>query len=928
MNILSRVTWKSMWKNKTRTIVTIIGIILSAAMFMAVVTLGFSLHNYLLRGYIYESGDYYVRFSFSSQEQTQAMKEDERVSSVATAKIHGFTSLPYGEEEYAALDFFPLASVNSAYFSAMNVHLSEGRLPQNSSEVVVSAQVLRRLEGAGKTAELGNTVTLDFFTDTSSGNAEGMEYDYPEVEQREFSVTYTIVGVMEDVNNIVEHGYGLPCILTFQDGGEPDTLWNTLFAKTYKPSDAYLVAEEDYGGGRAVNNNVLLMLGATRYSNMNTVIIGICAVLIAIIMVGSVSLIYNSFAISVSERTRQFGLLSSIGATKRQLHNSILFEGAVLCIFGIPLGILCGWGGIAVTLKLMEGNIANLFAFGSFVPMRTVVSLPSILCAAIIGVVTVLISAAIPAKRATRIAPIAAIRQTEDYKVTANEVKVGKLTQSVFGLPGVMAKKYYSISRKKYRNTVISLCISVILFLSAAFFGNGLRDTAASSTGVHNYDFLVYTMDEEQQEILQELAQMEGIETVLLGSYTDQTILSLEDAEKELINYHELNTHDDNSPIGGNLLINVTISYVEDKKLEAWLKQEGIDPAPYLDSVDPLALVQELSATIYSEEGENTTRRTVTSYGIKDSVLELPLYSSDMQWKNSLGYEDCIVGDILTEDGLCYHIVPEDIWMESQYNGLDILHDMTVGDFYLMRLEDDAVSYYRYYPESREIAQEPAVTVPVERTSIRLGARVDNMILADSYADFYSIELVMPLSAMPDGSAELQLGINAEGNVEAVRKLLDESELPYNDYIGEEQQMRGTLLLIDVFSYGFIILISLICVVNVFNTISTNIALRRRDFGMLRSVGMKTGELYRMMNYECLIYGTKALLFGIPIGLLACYGIHQVFLRAVGDGFKIPWSAMAVAALCVFLVVFASMFYAVTKLRKDNPIDAIRQENL
>ena len=128
--------------------------------------------------------------------------------------------------------------------------------------------------------------------------------------------------------------------------------------------------------------------------------------------------------------------------------------------------------------------------------------------------------------------------------------------------------------------------------------------------------------------------------------------------------------------------------------------------------------------------------------------------------------------------------------------------------------------------------------------------------------------------------------------------------------------------------YGFIILISLICVCNVFNTISTNIALRRRDFGMLRSVGMQSKELNQMMIYECMRYGIRSLFMGLPLGILGSFGINSLAAGVGNSHYEIPLIPMTVSIISVFVVVFISMLYALSKLKKDNPIEAIRMENL
>ena len=139
---------------------------------------------------------------------------------------------------------------------------------------------------------------------------------------------------------------------------------------------------------------------------------------------------------------------------------------------------------------------------------------------------------------------------------------------------------------------------------------------------------------------------------------------------------------------------------------------------------------------------------------------------------------------------------------------------------------------------------------------------------------------------------------------------------------------RMMVTIVNVFSYGFIILISLIALANVFNTISTSIMLRRREFAMLKSIGLSGRGFSRMMNYESMIYGLRSLMFGIPAAILMTVWIWRVTGNAFDSGFYIPWHGVVIAVASVFIVVFATMLYATHRIRKDNPIDALRNENL
>lgn len=218
--------------------------------------------------------------------------------------------------------------------------------------------------------------------------------------------------------------------------------------------------------------------------------------------------------------------------------------------------------------------------------------------------------------------------------------------------------------------------------------------------------------------------------------------------------------------------------------------------------------------------------------------------------------------------------------------------------------------------------------IPQNTPTPLLGETVDELPFGvTNFTRAETITVAMPLSMVNTETypPELRISIN---DYDAITTYLDEKGYDYGDLLESQMQYRNIVTMTNVFSYGFIILISLICVCNVFNTISTNIALRRRDFGMLRSVGMQSKGLNQMMIYECLRYGIRALLMGIPMGILGSFGIHSLAAGVGISRYEIPLIPMTVSIISVFVVVFISMLYALSKLKKDNPIEAIRIENL
>lgn len=162
-------------------------------------------------------------------------------------------------------------------------------------------------------------------------------------------------------------------------------------------------------------------------------------------------------------------------------------------------------------------------------------------------------------------------------------------------------------------------------------------------------------------------------------------------------------------------------------------------------------------------------------------------------------------------------------------------------------------------------------------------------------------------------------------------KILTEKGLAVSrliDYAASIETERAMITVINIFSFGFITLISLIAAANVFNTISTNLNLRRREFAMLKSIGMTPRAFSKMMNFECLLYGFKGLLYGLPVSFFITWLIYRAIGNGLETAFFIPWYSIAIAVGSVFLVVFATMLYSMHKIHKENTIDALKNENL
>lgn len=895
MNIFRKYTWKVLGKNKTRTLVTIIGILLSAAMITAVTTSISSLQKFMLNLTVDQEGSWhgvYFNMQPADQEELKGLAE---VENCVTVENIGYAQLENSKNEYKPYLF--LGGMPENMTELLPIHLTEGRLPENSGEIMLPEHLYDngRVEYA-----LGQTLTLEIGDrygadgqllsqhDSYAGDEEREETFSPR-ETREF----TVVGFYERPGFEWHSAPGYTALTVSENAaGAAGDLYFTL--ENPRETQAFLSQHFAEKYLSSYNRDFLTYSGYSSNDSFNAVLYGLAAILIGIIMFGSISLIYNSFSISVNERIKQFGLLSSIGATKKQLLKTVLFESVTLSAIGIPLGVLAGLFGIGVTFKLTEGMFSSLLAVYSTVKLGLSATWEAIVLAAAVGFVTVLISAYLPARRALRVSAIDAIRQTNEVNINPKKVKTSKLTLKLFGFEGMLASKNFKRNKRKYRATVFSLFMSIVLFISASSFCSYLKNGVESIILTYAYD-ISYNVPSDLGDVSNDALyfQLANTEGITEGSYVyiqSNNVFSMKSDHftKEYLDY--LRGLDSYTEQNGNMLQYGLVYFVKDDIYEKYLRENGYDAAVYMDAENPTALaVDYMKIYDYNEE------RYKTFQMLQDTNFTVELATAKEEY--------LFTGRIETEsDGTCL-----------------------VG----------------VLPQGGSGAEEE-VLVPLEEAyslqEVQVGEVAQKLPLGVETVYGDCMTLLFPCSAIQTLCGEEALNANfffrssnPNQTYEAMGKTLDDLGLDTSgltNVADNIQSQRAIITIINVFSYGFIVLISLIAAANVFNTISTNIHLRRREFAMLRSVGMTQKGFHKMMNYECLLYGLKGLLYGIPVSVGVTYFIYRAVSEGWDTGFYIPWYSLAISIGSVFLVVFATMLYAMSKIKKDNTIDALKNENL
>ena len=227
-----------------------------------------------------------------------------------------------------------------------------------------------------------------------------------------------------------------------------------------------------------------------------TRLVSLVAIIIAIILATSVFSIRNSFAISTNEKLKTYGMLSSIGATKKQIRKMVLFEGLYLGIIGISLGLLLG-GFVTWFLTWIINYLtksANMLADGWMLYYKFV-WYPYVI-AILVGVVMIYLSTLSSSIKASRVSPIQNIRNSDNIK-NPKKLRVPFLVRKIFKVGGTLSYKNLKRSRRKYRVTVISLTVSILVFIVAAsFLEYGLKEVRNEFTSL-NYDVVVNSTSDD-----------------------------------------------------------------------------------------------------------------------------------------------------------------------------------------------------------------------------------------------------------------------------------------------------------------------------------------------------------------------------------------------------------------------------------------------
>lgn len=882
MKLLNKLTLKNLRLNKVRTIVTIVGIMLSAALITVVSGMALSGRQTMIDAQMVYGGNYDVVFDITNNAKIDEIRHNRNVESAYYRERLGYAEATNADDEYCAYTVLGLSK--DAYGNLFKINLEDGKFPTNSSEAVVTRAFKTQ---DGKEVKVGDKITLDVgiltnkdgevFTEDRAGELFPKEFKECNIIDKS-KKTYTVTGIIEkpQTGEIYNPSY-LSVVYTASDEKAPAEAvrtknMNKLYV-LYTPQsesrylentdeilgcskgkdwsqDIYSDPDND-AGIQAVDYNspLLSMKGYGSNDATNTVIFSLAVIIIIIVMLASVFVIRNSFAISITEKTSMYGMLASVGATKRQIRRNVLFEGFILGLIGIPLGILLGLGINAILITILNSVLGDMLNGAKFVFVTPTIP---IICAIVLSAVTIFCSSFFIALRASRIPPLVAIRGNKDIKIKNNKpYRTSKLTKKLFGVGGEIASKSLKRSRKKYRTTVISIVVSVAMFIAvSAFMDYGMTYTE-HYYGKPDYSYMVSGIDTKQAQTIEKMPEIENYLTVgLQYGHVSADVPVNECGENFLY---------DNAD--GTKSFSVEFLEFEHDTFVQICRELELD----YNKVKGGVLVYS-EVTPYNMENMEGTGEPMKLFG-KTAPTKFIVYGNDDNGN------ELIAGKLKVSS----------VFDEIPKSADSVIGEGTILGQGLIIGEQGVIS-----PQLGE-----------HECYITLYANTSN-----------HTSLTNRIESMPSTGDS-------------------ESGISIFDYEENVRQFNAVMLIVGIFVYGFIGVISLIGMTNIFNTISTNMQLRSKEFASLKSIGMTKKEFNRMIRLESLMYGIKSLLIGIPLGVLGVFAIFSAFSNGnVPMSFVFPWKAILISIAVVFVAVWLIMKYSISKVNKQNIIETIRNDNI
>lgn len=891
MKKYSEITKKYLKLQKNRTILTIVGIILSVTLITSVGTLAMSLRDKMIRDTKQEYGDYHVAFNGVSGSAASKIKNNFQVQEYGILSRENFAIInktsqkEMEQSKFAApYRYLNIKGYDKNAMEMLNVKVKHGRLPENSSEIALDQWILEYMKnkpqiGGKIKLSVGKRLDIETGKEIATNTLGDYGWSANERFQTETEKEYTVVGFLDN-KGVFQSNLFVAKAVTYDNyksvsNNKKYFIYSKMksmnnIEKTVKEiaqivnisgdnSDTAGKLEDPNFGAANINiqynNSLLSLYGKSIYKGVNSSMFWTFLLVVLLIIICTIAIIYNSFNISVLERISQYGVLRCVGASAEQIRKIVYKEAFILSAIGIPIGLILG----TMVMKLIF-HIIGLLNIGSFYDIRMVISPLVIIISFILGAVTVFISAVGPANQAAKVSPLEAVKNSGSTKVEKiKKVKKSLIIKRLFGIEGEFANRNIRRNKTRFRITVFSMIISIVLYIVTSgimdyTFKTGLANAGNSYT-YHLYNnYMLYQNQNSKgidESIFLKLKDLKSVEKVYPLYSSESTLLIPK--EKISSKYYEhridfFNVKEGNAfRVGSNSFVSYGDESLDElkKKLKAGTADKNV-----LNQEKGIVLVN--TAKIYGEKGKNIITK-VTDYKVGDEI------------EIKTGREG------------------------TKYKKLKI-----VG------IADKSVLTDEYNDNAGVIM----LTTPEVYKYVTGKAYISHI--------FIVAKKGVSHTEITDYLKQLQKNNAAYG---------------YTDNEKAAKENNDSKTIVSILLYGFIFVVLLIGCLNISNTISTNLILRVKEFAVLKAIGMTHDAVKKMILLEGLLYGFVSALYGSVLGTV----IYFVVFKAMGGiseiAWAIPWKDIIVASVGAIMITFVWSLLSMRKISFGIIAEDLKSDN-
>ena len=788
---------------------------------------------------------------------------------------------------YLGLD---ILGVNKEDLKGYNFRLIDGRFPENENEIM--------LQKSSKTSKyifnLGTTLTMN-----------GKEYK--------------VVGYVNNVfdSNESKLDIGILKIASTEEKKEALNKIQSIYIKDIGKrvkataegiSQTLKENPKNKDISMAVNKNLLRLQNAnlqgyeSSTDNVLSTLEMMRNVLIGIVAISGIIIMYNSFNLSLVERRKQYGILKSLGIKNSSLYIMILFEALVLSVVGIVIGYLCGMLGDYLVIGYINDTLVNVIkSMGVEKDLQIFLiyttNIHAFYIVAISTTITVLLAAMIPAIKSTRISPIENIRGKDDYVVNTKKVKTSNISKKILGVEFDLARKNMKRAKKRFRVATLSLSIAFILLFVIGTLGTQINNQIG-------------------------LLEVQTNAIFKNGNIVEMDHINITDRkDPKDKKYTEQNFQD--------MVKFATEEYKKELEKKDSLKVNRVILADTMRTLKQIDTKNDLIKTLSDSYLNNTFKRTddkarqEAKEKIAIQVVNNKNYNKQDKYNlNNIKDNEMYLSNvsIVEENGT---LVEKPIFDESkiigkeiEINGKKIKIVKAPVNSELLLTASSGTTFLTGYVNEKTLSE-------VMRNDKDLfGFRI-----------FYQSDLKGDKKIEDITKKQYQLNFEKKYDF-AKLQMFTEGVLTPAGVIG---MIKGMITIFQLLLYGFLILVILMSVVNIFTTITINILLRSRELAILKSVGMSDKQFDKMLRGENYIACLRSIIFGIVVSLILLFLTKFVIDKGkVNIDFKfvmdmlgsINYIALIISIIIVYVITFISTLFAKKSIRSQDIVEVIRRDNI